>query len=297
MSKFRPAYFIGQAFKGLWRNRNYSFVTVLVLIGCMIITGSSYLIYENVEYNMESLGLAREIVIFIENSTDQATVDAIGERIKKLDNVDVENVVYKSKAAALEEEADKYTAYGDLFEVLDGDNPLRDSFVIPYISNDGVDTLVYQLEQIEEIAKINNRMDLAKNLENLKNGILFVMLVFMVILVIVCVFVIVNTIGLNVMARKDEIVIMRYIGATGSFIAAPFIIEGIIIGVVSSIAAFFAQYFVYNYLVGELSESFSIISTCPFASVQQNILLGFILTGLFCGIAGSFLSMKKYLKA
>ena len=297
MSSFRPGYFIGQAFKGMWRNKRYSIATMLVLIGCLVILGSSYLIYENVDYNMEKLGFANEIIVFLASDTEQETVDAIGERIKALDNVDSENVVYISKAQALEEEADKYTAYGDLYDILEGDNPFRDSFEIPYLNNEGVSTLVYQLNQIEEIEKINNRLDLANNIENLKNGVLFVILVFMIILLVVCIFVIVNTIGLTVMARSDEIIIMRYIGATGTFIALPFIVEGIIIGVVSSIAAFFAQSFAYNYLINSMGGGMSILSVCPFSEVRAEIFVIFLVTGLFCGIVGSLLSMEKYLKA
>ena len=297
MSSFRPAHFIGQAFKGIWRNKHYTFTTMLVLIGCLIIFGSTYLIYQNVDYNMDKLGFANEIIVFLNSDTDQETVDAIGERIKALDNVDSENVIYISKAQALEEEADKYTAYGDLYDILEGDNPFRDSFEIPYINTEGVSTLVYQLNQIEEIEKINNRLDLANNIESLKNGILFVIIVFMIILIIVCVFVIVNTIGLTVMARSDEIVIMRYIGATGTFIAMPFIFEGVIIGAVSSIAAFFAQSFAYNYLIEAIGNGTSILSFCPFSDISSSVFWIFLGIGLLCGVVGSLFSMEKYLKA
>ncbi len=293
----RPGYFIKEAFKGLWRNKRYSIATVFALVGCLIMIGSAYIIYANVDYNMEKLGFAKEIVIFIDSEKSDAEVAAIGERIAALDNVDADNIEFISKEEALKEEANKYSQYGDLFEVLEGDNPLRDSFVIPYFTNEGVSTLVYQLNQIDGVVKINNRYDLADNIENLKNGILFVLIVFMVILVVVCVFVIVNTIGLAVMARADEIVIMRYIGATGRFIAMPFIIEGVIIGALSSIIAYFAQAFMYNYIIVTIGDSFSIINTCPYSYVQGTILTGFIASGLFCGIVGSILSMRKYLKA
>ena len=293
----RPGYFIKEALKGLWRNKRYSIATVLALVGCLIMIGSSYIIYANVDYNMEKLGFAKEIVIFIDSEKSDAEVASIGERIAALDNVDANNIEFISKHEALKQEANKYAQYGDLFEVLEGDNPLRDSYVIPYHTNEGVSTLVYQLNQIDGVVKITNRFDLADNIENLKNGILFVLIVFMVILVVVCVFVIVNTIGLAVMARADEIVIMRYIGATGRFIAMPFIIEGIIIGALSSIIAYFAQAFMYNYIIVTIGDSFYIINTCPYSYVQGTILTGFIAAGLFCGIVGSILSMRKYLKA
>ncbi len=297
MKDYRLAYFIKEAFKGLWRNKRYSITTIFVLIGCLLLVGSSYLIYENVDYNMDSLGLAKEITIFIDSEATDEQVEAIGERIAALDNVDVENIVYISKEEALAQEADKYAEYGDLLEVLEGDNPLRDSFVIPYLTNEGVSTLVYQLNQIEGVAKINNRLDLAGNIESLKSGILFVLLIYLAVLIFVCTFFVVNTIGLAVMARADEIVIMRYIGATGGFIALPFVLEGMIIGIISSILAYFVQMFAYNNLVVAIAGNFSIINTCPFELVQNQVFAGFLVAGLFCGIVGSFISIKKYLKA
>lgn len=290
-------YFIGEALKGIWRNKRYSISTILVLMGCLVIIGSAFLIYANVDYNMEKLELAKEIVVFIDSGADEAQIAEIGARIAALDNVDADNIEYTSKEDALKEEANKYSEYGNLFEILENDNPLRAEFVIPYYTNEGVSTLVYQLNQIEGIEKINNRLDLAGNIESLKSAILFVLLVFLIILLIVCIFLIVNTIGMAVMARKDEIVIMRYIGATGRFIALPFIIEGIIIGVVSSILAFFAQIFIYNYLVVAIGGGLSIVNLCPFALVQHTILIGFAVIGLFCGIVGSLLSMRDYIKA
>lgn len=306
MKSYRPAYFVGEAFKGMWRNKRYTIATILVLIGCLIIIGCSYVIYENVDYNMENLGLVKEITVFLDHSVTPERAKEIGEEIKLLDNVDAENVKFISKEEALKEEAQKYAKYGDLYDVLEGDNPYRDSYVIPYENNEGYSTLVYHLQHLtdnetevgeaKEIAKINDRNDLAKNIENLKNGVLFVLIVFMAILLVVCVFVIVNTIGLAVMARAEEIVIMRYIGATGWFIAMPFVIEGMIIGAVSSISAYFAQSLIYNYLA-ETMSSFSIVDLCPFSDISTVIFWGFLATGLLCGIIGSFMSMKKYIKA
>lgn len=304
MKSYRPAYFLGEAFKGMWRNKRYTVATIFVLIGCLIIIGCSYIIYENVDYNMDKLGLVKEITIFLDRDVTPERALEIGEEIKLLDNVDKENVRFISKEDALKEESEKYSNYVDLYDVLEGDNPYRDSYIIPYISNEGYSTLIYHLNhiagssdtEVKEIAKINDRNDLANNFENLKNGILLVIIIFMAILLVVCIFVIVNTIGLAVMARAEEIVIMRYIGATGWFIAMPFVIEGIVIGLISSISAYFAQSLIYNYLVKTLSD-FSIVDLCPFGEISSFIFVGFLVIGLLCGIIGSFMSMKKYIKA
>ncbi len=506
MKSYRPTYFLGEAFKGMWRNKRYTIATIFVLIGCLIIIGCSYVIYENVDYNMEKFGSVKEITIFLDREVSPERAQAIGNEIKLLDNVVAEDVRFISKEEALSEEAEVYAEYVDLYDVLEGDNPFRDSYVIPYYENDGYSTLMFHLENIvindyelpdkaitlllkpevsperaaqifeeiklienvdfenaryisesealkaqadmyapyfdlysiigsnnpfsasivipytsigaqeyavlvqklneiaevdtklsekeeitlyikndvsdmrisqiiedvklingvdassikhvskddilaqnatiygdadiyallngvnpfedtvtftitngvsfeevtdaladvskndnsiredREIAKINDRSDLANTFENLKDGVLIVIIVFMAILLVVCIFVIVNTIGLAVMARSEEIVIMRYIGATGWFIAMPFVIEGIVIGLVSSISAYFAQAIIYNYLEKPVS-SFTIIEIAPFSEMRTVIFVGFLVVGLLCGIVGSIMSMKKYIKA
>ncbi|HIX92651.1 MAG TPA: permease-like cell division protein FtsX [Firmicutes bacterium] len=295
MKRYRFTYFIGQSFKGLWRNGIMSIASITVLMSCLVVIGSFALLILNIDINLEKLGLLNEIVVFIDGSKTDEEVAAIGEQINALDNID--SVDFISKEQALEEERQRYEDYPELFEQIENDNPLRDSFVITYIDNAKASTLAYQLGQIDGIATVNVRLDLAVTIEKLKNGISLVLVWFMAILFAVSIFVIINTIKLAVHSRRTEISIMRYIGATEWFVILPFIFEGIIIGIISSLLAYLIEGYMYSYVVSMIDENFKMVTILDFASIRTEVVLAFIAIGVVTGIIGSTISTRKYLKA
>lgn len=144
---------------------------------------------------------------------------------------------------------------------------------------------------------MNNRLDLASQLESFRSGVLMIFVWFLAVLIIVTVFIIVNTIKLSVYSRRHEITVMRYVGATGMFIAAPFILEGIIIGIFSAILSYFLEWYAYYYVEQKISSDLQMISFVGFSEVSGYVLGGFIALGILTGIVGSLLSLRKYLKA
>ena len=147
------------------------------------------------------------------------------------------------------------------------------------------------------IYKINCQVEIANTIENVRSGIVFVFVWFLVILIIVSMFVIINTIKLAVFSRRQEIMVMRYVGATKAFITTPFVFEGVIIGLVSSIAAYIVEYYTYMYIHNAILTKFSFISVVDFSSFGGLLLAGFIGLGVLTGIIGSVISLHKYLKA
>ena len=141
---------MGQSFKGLWRNGVMTLASITVLISCLIVIGSFALLTLNINVNLEKIGLMNEIVVFVDESKNEEEVSAIGEQIRALDNVS--EVKFISKDEALAEEKEKYSEYSALYELVDGDNPLRDSFVITYEDNSKASTTVYQVNHIDGIA-------------------------------------------------------------------------------------------------------------------------------------------------
>ena len=296
MKRYRLTYFVGQSFKGLWRNGVMSIASITVLMSCLVVIGSFALLILNIDVNLEKLGLLNEIVVFIDQNKTDEEVALIGEQIKALDNVD--SVEFISNEQALEEESVRYEDFIDITEMFQGDeNPLRDSYVIKYIDNAKASTLVYQLGQIDGIASVRNRLDLAVTIEKLKNGISLVLVWFMAILFAVSIFVIINTIKLAVHSRRTEISIMRYIGATEWFVILPFIFEGIIIGIISSLLAYLIEGYMYSYVVSMIDENFKMVTILDFASIRTEVVLAFIAIGVVTGIIGSTISTRKYLKA
>lgn len=297
MRRYKFTYFLGQCFKGLWRNGIMTAASITVLMSCLVVVGSFSLLIMNINTNLENFALLNEIVIFIdENKTDEE-VDAIGEKIRRMDNVTDVRLITKEEA--LEEEKEKYAQYSGLYELVEGDNPLRDSFVIHYEDVSTVSTLDYQLRNMKDegVAKVNNRHDLATKIEDIKNGISLVLVWFMAILLVVSVFVIINTIKLAVHARRAEITIMRYIGATEWFVILPFIMEGIVIGAISALVAFFIEWFIYNYVVSMMGTNFNFLTILSFNEIWSMLAGMFLVIGAVTGIIGSTISTRKHLKA
>ncbi len=292
---YSPLYFIGQAVKGLWRNGVMTFASIAVLMSCLVVMGAFALLVVNINVNLDQLRLLNQVVVFADYDATPEQLDAIERQIWNLDNV--KSVTHITKDEALEdlmESEEDREVYDDLLE---GHNPLSDEFVIEYENVEQVSELTFQLSQIHGIRKINQRLDLATQLENLKNGVLMVFIWFLAILMVVSVFIIVNTIKLSVFARRHEITVMRYVGATGWFITLPFIIEGIILGIIAGGVGYFIEWYAYHYVEKMVtSGSMSMLSIISYSDISGIVIAGFLVVGVFTGIVGSVVSLGKYLK-
>lgn len=295
MKHYSPLYFLGQSIKGLWRNGVMSFASITVLMSCLVVLGGFALIVVNIDINLEKLGLLNEIAVFVELDATDEDVDRIKSEIESLDNI--ESVEHVTKEEGLEDLKNEDPEYAYLYEDIDEDNnPLTDMFIIKYSDTSKVSSLDYQLRQIEGIRKVNNRQDIAVMMDNMKSGILLIFVWFLAILFVVSVFVIINTVKLAVFARRNEISIMRYVGATSSFITLPFVFEGAIIGVISGSLAYFIEWYVYKYIEDMMLSDLPIITFLKFSDAALYVFLGFIGIGVVTGVIGSCISLSRYCK-
>jgi len=292
LRRYNLFYFIGQALSGLFRNGVMSFASVAVLMSCLVVTGGFSLLVLNIDANLEQIGLLKEIVVFCPAMATEEEVAAVGEQISKLDNI--EKVERVTKEQALAEVKQTSDIYDDVTEEQIQDY-MPESFVITYIDNEKVPTLDYQLKQIEGIYKVNNRLDLATTIENVKSGVMIIFIWFLAILMVVSVFIIVNTVKLSVFARRNEISIMRYVGATGWFITLPFIFEGVFIGLLASVAGYFVEWYFYGYIEDMVMSDLQMVSIIRFAEINDIVLPAFIIVGVITGVVGSLISLGKYL--
>ena len=297
MRRYSITYFIGQSIKGLWRNGVMSTASIMVLMSCLVVLGSFSLLLYNINHNLDNLGILNEIVIFISKDKTEQEVQAIYEQVSSLDNV--KSVKHVTKYEIYEEERNNFDSLPAFFELMDqkGDNPYPDTFYVTYEDNSGVATLEYQLSHIDGVTEVDSRMDVANQLENLKNGIILIFIWFLAVLFLVSIFVIINTVKLAVFARRQEISIMRYVGATNWFITLPFIFEGIIMGVLSSALAFLLQWYSYDNICNMITADYNMITIIPFEEVRTVIIVGFAAIGIVTGIIGSVISLSKYKKA
>lgn len=283
------------ALKGLWRNGVVSLVSIFVLISCLLFVGSFGLIAMNIMYNFDDVSDLNEIEVFLEFDASADTVERIEREILRLDNV--ESVTFVSKQDGLLDMQGEFSDYGHLFDdITDEENPLSDKFRVVYTDNERVTTLDYELKQIEGVRKVNSRLDIAATVGSLESGITLIFIWFTIILTVVCMFVVSNTIKLSVYARREEIAIMRYIGASRSYIAAPFVLEGVCIGVIGACVAFFLEKLIYSALSAFITAEMGIVKLYTYGEMTPIVLGAFFAISLFCGIVGSLVSMGRYVE-
>lgn len=284
-----------QALQGMTRNGLVTFVSIFVLISCLVFVGSFSLISKNIDYNLASITELNEIEVFLEYELDDETAGAINSQIAALPNVASTTLV--SKEEGLEEVKGDFPDYSSLFDNITAEeNPLSHKIVVIYEDNSAVNDLDFAIKRIEGVRTVNSRLDIAASAESLQNGISVVFVWFTILCTVVCMFVVINTIKLSVYSRREEITIMRYIGASRSYIAAPFVLEGAFIGVAGAVVAFFAEKLIYSGLMGFVSDKMGFVKLYTFNELTPDLLIVFFAIALFCGVVGSLVSLGKYVE-
>lgn len=306
--------FIKDGFKGVFRNGLMSFASIFVLLSSLLMIGIFTTVIYNVNANLEDMEQFKTLVCYLYDDVDVGTDEnptelqnEIIEEIKALDNV--ESVRFISEATALDREQAKYGDDKDammIFEMYENEsreNPLPNAFEIDYYSVEKLTALEANLEVLGKtetetgyIESIRNSSEIAQNIENLKNVITVGGSWLMILLIVVSVFVISNTIKITYHSRELEIGIMRYIGATKFYITMPFIIESIIISLVSAVIGYVAQWYLYITIVEGVQEKYSIIKIVPYEELNNIFLLIYFGAALVIGVVGSVITIRKYMK-
>ena len=290
-------YLVKQGLTNVWLNRVMSLASVGILTACLIILGGAGLLSLNVSDLFTAVENQNEVVIFIK---DDATGNEISTLREGLDYV--AETKYISKEDALEEQKEYMGEQGYLLDGLEKDNPLPASFRITLSDLQYLDETVAKIELMEGVETISAPTNLAHTLNGIEKTLLVLGAIIIGILLVASVVVISNTIKLTVFSRKKEINIMKYVGATNSFIKFPFVVEGMTIGIISSVLAFGIIAGVYaslsNMLVGSTvpwvqSISGSLIN---FWDIWYYVFGGFFVGGVLIGMFGSSSAMRKYLR-
>lgn len=300
--------FISDGFKGFVRNGVKSAAAVLILGSTLLLVGIFLTLIIVINMSVDNIDDFNEIVVYMKTDTPEETIKLAGEKIASLNNVKEGGVTFVSKADSLESEKNKFPGYENIFDSYDSEtNPLPDSFKIEFENVDDVEALVYNLNHLDidgdgnsdnVVDKVKNRYDIAKNIQNFKNAISICGSWLMLLLIFVSLFVISNTIRLTYHAREMEITVMRYIGATKTYITLPFMVEGAFIGLTSGLAGYLVQLYIFEFPVAELAQKFDGFIVIPSISEMNMYFIPiFFGAGLILGILGSAFAIRKYLKA
>ena len=295
-------YLLKSGFKNLWHNRLMSAASIGVLVACMMLIGGAVLLGLNVRSIVGVAGEENEVVVFLEEGLTQDEIDEVGIQIQKLGNIKEVDYVSKEEALKTEQEKDKW---GGLLDGLsEEDNPLPASYRIHLvdITENKLIRTCEKLAQIDGIEEYNAPYQEATILTDIQNAVTFVGAIVVVILVVVSVMIISNTIKITVFSRSKEIYIMKLVGATDTFIRMPFMIEGILIGLIAALLAFGILWGGYSYGMSALDLSgtgwlsISMDSLVAFEDVAAFLFGVFAALGAGLGWIGSIVFVRKHLR-
>ncbi len=295
-------YSVKQGLKNIQRNLLFSLASVGTIVACLFLFGMFYSIILNLEHEITSIENSLTISVFFEEGTSENQIMNIGEALKKLDNIDTIQYVSADKAWS-NYIADMYDGDQEYVNSVFGeDNPLENSSSYELTLKDisKQKKTVKEVQEISGVRRVNSSDGIAKSLNSLRNLLSYVSIGIIGILLFVSLFLISNTITIGISVRKEEIAIMKLIGAKDIFVRAPFLVEGIIIGLVGSVIPLGILYFMYNAMTEYLTGHFTVVANLvDFVSVGQ-VFKGMapiaILLGTGVGFFGSLITTRKHLR-
>ena len=287
-------YLLKEGVKNIWSNRTMSFASVGVLVSCLLLTGAAVLFSMNVDVAMKSLEGNNSTTVYLQEGLPTLTSLRVGQEIKQLDNI--EECEFVSKQDAVQNMLDMLGDDGTVLEGLLGDeNFLPDALRSARLYLNLYDETAAQIEAINGVDEIIDYSDIAEQLTSLDNLVTSVGFWIVLILSLVSLFIISNTIRVTMFSRRLEISIMKSVGATNWFVRVPFIVEGVIIGLLSGGVASGLLVLVYNKLVSSIA-SIPLFSPVDIGPITWRITLIFMLAGALFGALGGLITLGKYLK-
>lgn len=290
-------YLIKEGYNNLNKHGSKTISTMLIICATMLILGIFIIILQNVNQNVQTLRLEQGLQAFIEDKSTDEDVAYMEDQIKLIDGVS--QVQYMSKSEAYEDAKQQFKDQDYFLDGLEGLDIFPASFIVKFTNIEEADTIKAAVEKIDGVYKVKYNADTIEAVISISKVANYFLLGVGVVLLLVSVFIISNTIKLAVYSNKREIFIMRYIGATNSFIVKPFIVEGAIMGIVSALISFIVISIIYVYIYVALNSSYAlgVFKFIPYSTIWYQILIAYILLGIFIGVFGSAISLKKYLKA
>ena len=292
-------YIIREGIKNVFKNKKASITSLITMICVMFLFGAFFAIGENVNSVLEQVQKNQGMEVFIENEATTEQINVLEEQIKSLDGINT--VTFKSKQEALDAMKENLKENQDLLEGYEGEkNIFPASFIVTLTDLSLATETENKISTMENVKKITSKNDTIYTLMKFANFIKIAIGIIFVILLVISITIISNTIRLTVHSRRKEISIMKYVGATNRFIRWPFIIEGIILGVIAAGVTVFIVAEIYNLVINWIGNSDVLqrlgINLLQFTEIVQLIIIVYIGLGIGVGIIGSSISMKKYLE-
>lgn len=289
-------YLTREGFRNLYVNRLMSIASISVLFSCMVMIGAAFMIMVNINMFIGSVEDQNVIMVFVEDEATQEQTRALGESIKAQDNVS--KCTFISRESSFEQLKNDMGDSSVLFEGLDS-NPLPDAYEVVLEDQELFDETVESLAKLDNVLHIRENRQLAAKLSGLRNTVSYVSIGIISLLLIVSLFIVSNTIRITMDSRRLEINIMKSVGATRWFIRWPFMVEGMMLGVISGVLALLAVWAIYAAVSRSLVSMLSglgMTGVAPFGKYALILLAVFLGLGLVAGAFGSAVSITRYLR-
>ncbi len=287
-------YFFIQGIKGLVSNSLMTLASVGIVIASLVIFGFFMLFGMNLNSVGEQIKEQCEINVYMPNEMDRDSVRAIGSQLSAIENVK-EAQLYTKEERLQNYKEGVYQEQAAVIDTLEQDNPLRDAYILVLEDVSRANQVAEAAKQIPGVEDVVNRQDLIQQILSITNTIKNVSFWVLVILALISVFIISNTIKLGMFARRKEINIMKFVGATDWFIRWPFIIEGMILGAVGAALASVIVMMGYGSVLPNIQEFMGNIQLLVSGEVVHIVITAFMIMGIGIGMAGSVMSIRKHL--
>lgn len=285
-------YLTKEGFRNVWINRLMSLASITVLMACLVIIGLGAMLFFNINALLDNIESQNVIMVYIQDGTNDNDINKMEDSINSMDNV--QNVVFVSKEEAFKAQLEDMGSDAELLK--DMENPLPDAFKVAVKDMAYFNDTVTDLRSLNNVETVRENGDVADKLVNIRQAVTIVIAGMVALLFIVSLFIIANTIRITMFSRKLEISIMKAVGATNWFIRWPFMVEGVVIGIISSFVSFGVLAGLYQGVVYVFKDLLALFTPIGFLQYAGYILLIFLVIGMFTGSVGSLISMGKYLK-
>lgn len=292
----RLGYLTKEGFRNVWVNRLMSIASIAVLMSCLVMMGSAFMVLVNVQGVMDEIESQNVIMVYIKDNTTPEQVEAVGKEINKIENVSKTEFV--DKETAFKEQLEELGSNATYFDGVD--NPLPDLYKVSVSDMTKFRQTAKQLAGLENVDSVRDNKEIATTLTQLRSTVSYVSLGVIAVLLVISLFIISNTVRITMYTRRLEINIMKSVGATNWFIRWPFLIEGMLLGAISGGVSLGVVWGVYRLIQPTVNSMFSMISKSfklvPFNGYALYLLVAFVIIGVVSGGIGSLISIQKYLK-
>lgn len=293
MRRLNAGYFVKEGVRSIGSHGLMSFAAVCMVVACLLIMGSFSLVAVNANHMMGELEDENVFLAYIDETYTRQQIEELRDRVARVDNVARVDFISKEEA-----KADFLLTHDNALYLEVPDAVFRDRFSIHVEDIERYQETVNRVKALPGIANHQAASEIAEGMVMVRNVAAGIASILVVILVVISLFIVANTTRLAAYARREEVAIMKMCGATNSFVRWPFVVEGLILGLVGALIAFFAQWGIYTLLRRAIAQASALtfISVLPFGNMAKTVLLTFLLAGAVIGAGGSSIALRKFLK-